>query len=81
MITNDTKDTIFVNELQPKPTPGYDYGRSSLTSNTDRFPGFPLPSPANLLLYRRIYNSDPHLIFMKGLGYRSHTMILPEIIL
>jgi hypothetical protein len=36
-ITDDNGDTIFVNEVQPKPTsPGHDYGRTSPNHNTGR---------------------------------------------
>jgi hypothetical protein len=36
-ITDDTRGTIFVNEVQSKPiSPGHDYGRSTPNRNTSR---------------------------------------------
>jgi hypothetical protein len=60
-ITDDNGDTIFVNEVQPKPTsPGHDYGRSSPTATPaapDR--GNTPPCPASLSLCHYGYNSSP----------------------
>jgi hypothetical protein len=69
-ITDDNRDTIFGNEVQPKPTsPGHDYGRSSPTATPAApDPGNTSSSPASLSLCHHGYNSSPPLIFMKRLG-------------
>ena len=78
IITDDTRGTMFVNEVQPKPTsPGHDNGRTSPTSNTGRFPGFPQTCcPLRTCRYAvMVANSDPPLIFMRRPGDRSLTRI------
>jgi hypothetical protein len=80
MITDDNGDTIFVNEVQPKPTsPGHNYGRSSPNRNIGRS-GIPtirrLP-PASLSLCRHGYDSSSPIIFMRRLGLQSMTRPLP----
>jgi hypothetical protein len=53
-ITDDNGDTIFVNEVQPKPTsPGHDYGRSSPTA-TPVAPGFQQYAAFPLRAYRYV---------------------------
>jgi hypothetical protein len=80
-ITDDNNgDTIFVNEVQTKPTsPGHDYGRSSPNRNTGHS-GIPairrLPT-ASISLCRHGYNSSPPLIFMRRLGLQSMTRTRP----
>jgi hypothetical protein len=79
-ITDDNGDTIFVNEVQTKPTsPGHDYGRSSPNCNTGRsgIPAICRLPPASLSLCRHGYNSSPPLIFMRRLGLQSMTRTLP----
>jgi hypothetical protein len=78
-ITDDSGDTIFVNEVQPKPTsPGHDYGRSSPTATSAApDPGNTPPSHASLSLCHHGYNSSPPLIFMRRLGLQSMTRTLP----
>jgi hypothetical protein len=80
LITDDNGDTIFGNEVQPKPTsPGHDYGRSSPNRNTGRsgIPAIRRLPPASLSLCRHGYNSSPPLIFMRRLGLQSMTQTLP----
>jgi hypothetical protein len=78
-ITNDNGDTIFGNEVQPKPTsPGHDYGRTSPNRNTGRsgsrqyaaFPREPVAMSSWL-------QQQPPLIFMRRLGLQSMTRTLP----
>jgi hypothetical protein len=64
-ITDDNGDTIFINEVQPKPSfPGHDYERSSPNRNTSRsgIPAIRRLPPASLSLCRHGYNNSPHLI-------------------
>jgi hypothetical protein len=73
-------DTIFGNEVQPKPTsPGHDYRRSSPNRNTSRSGILAIRrlSPAILSLCRHGYNSSPPLIFMRRHGLQSMTPTLP----
>jgi hypothetical protein len=78
-ITDDNGDTIFGNEVQPKPTsPGHDYGRSSPNRNTSRsrsrqYAAFPCESVAMSSWLQQ----QPPLIFMRRLGLQSMTQTLP----
>jgi hypothetical protein len=79
LITDDNRDTIFGNKVQPKPTsPRHDYGRSSPIRNTGRsgsrqyaaFPSKPVAMSSWL-------QQQPPLIFMRRLGLQSMTRTLP----
>jgi hypothetical protein len=78
-ITDDNRDTIFVNEVQPKPTsPGHDYGRSSPTATpvapgSRQYAAFPRESVAMSSWLRQ----QPPPIFIRRLGLHSMTRTLP----
>jgi hypothetical protein len=78
MIIDDNRDTIFVNEVQPKPTSlGHDYGRSSPNRNTGRsgipqYAAFPLRASRYVVMV----TTEAPLIFMRRLGLQSMTRTL-----
>jgi hypothetical protein len=78
MIIDDNRDTIFVNEVQPKPTSlGHDYGRSSPNRNTGnsgipQYAAFPLRACRYVVM---VTTAAP-LIFMRRLGLQSMTRTL-----
>jgi hypothetical protein len=79
MITDDNGDTIFVNEVQPKPTsPGHDYGRTSPNHNTGRSGSRQYAVfPCELVAMSSWLQQQPPLIFMRKLGLQSMTRTLP----